>query len=87
MDPMMMEAVLDIKKWGNSLGVRLPAALARAVRLRSDQRVRLSVEDGAIVIRPEQEADLTLDERLARFDQIRHGGETMQTRTVGAEKW
>ncbi len=23
MDPMMMEAVLDIKKWGNSLGVRL----------------------------------------------------------------
>ena len=26
----MSEAVLDIKKWGNNLGVRLPAAVARA---------------------------------------------------------
>jgi antitoxin MazE len=47
----------------------------------------MSVEDGAIVIRPEQEADLTLDQRLSRFDPVRHGGETMQTRAIGAEKW
>ncbi|WP_201765654.1 AbrB/MazE/SpoVT family DNA-binding domain-containing protein [Desulfotignum phosphitoxidans] len=84
---MMMETVLDIKKWGNSLGVRLPAAIARAARLHIDQRVHMSVEDGAIVIRPEQEADLTLDQRLSRFDPVRHGGETMQTRAIGAEKW
>ncbi len=83
----MAETVLDIKKWGNSLGVRLPAAIARAARLHVDQRVHMSVEDGAIVIRPEPEADLTLDERLSRFDPARHGGETMQTRAVGAEKW
>ncbi len=84
---MMTETVLDIKKWGNSLGVRLPAAIARAARLHIDQRVHMSVEGGAIVIRPEQEIDLTLDERLSRFDPVRHGGETMQTRAVGAEKW
>jgi antitoxin MazE len=87
MEIMMMETVLDIKKWGNSLGVRLPAAIARAARLHIDQRVHLSVEDGAIIIRPEQSDDLTLDERLSRFDPVRHGGETMQTRVVGAEKW
>ncbi len=28
----MSEAVLDIKKWGNNLGVRLPAAVARAAK-------------------------------------------------------
>ena len=83
----MTEAVQDIKKWGNSLGVRLPAAIARAARLHIDQRVHLSVEDGAVVIRPEQDADVTLDERLSRFDPARHGGEIMQTRAVGAEKW
>lgn len=83
----MTEAVLDIKKWGNSLGVRLPAAITRAARLHIDQRVHMSVEDGAIIIRPEQEAGLTLDQRLSRFDPVRHGGETMQTRAVGAEKW
>ena len=83
----MTEIVLDIKKWGNSLGVRLPVAIARAARLQVDQRVHLSVEEGAIIIRPEQSADVTLDERLSRFDPARHGGETMQSRAVGAEKW
>lgn len=87
MEVLMTETVLDIKKWGNSLGVRLPAAIARAARLRIDQRVRLSVEDGAVVIRPEQDADVTLDDRLSRFDPARHGGEIMETRAVGAEKW
>lgn len=83
----MMEIVLDIKQWGNSLGVRLPAAIAREARLHVDQRVHMSVEEGAIIIRPEQSPDLTLEERLSRFNPIRHGGETMQTRAVGAEKW
>jgi antitoxin MazE len=87
MEIMMTETVLDIKKWGNSLGVRLPVAIARAARLHVDQRVHLSVEEGAIIIRPEQSAELTLDERLSRFDPARHGGEIMQTQAVGAEKW
>jgi antitoxin MazE len=42
----MTEAVLDIKQWGNNLGVRLPAVVAKAANLHVDQRVRLSVEDG-----------------------------------------
>jgi len=87
MEIRMTEAVLDIKKWGNSLGVRLPAAIARAARLHIDQRVHLSVEEGAIIIRPEQDPGLSLDQRLLRFDPARHGGETMQTPAIGAEKW
>jgi antitoxin MazE len=87
MEIKMTATVLDIKKWGNSLGVRLPAAIARAARLHVDQRVHLSVEEGAIIIRPEQSHDVSLEERLSRFDPARHGGETMQTRAVGAEKW
>ena len=42
----MAEAVLDIKRWGNNLGVRLPAAVAREARLHVDQRVRVAVTDG-----------------------------------------
>jgi antitoxin MazE len=37
----MTEAILDIKKWGNNLGVRLPAAVARAAQLHVDQRVHI----------------------------------------------
>lgn len=83
----MTEAVLDIKQWGNNLGVRLPAAVARAAHLHADQRVRVSVEDGHIVIRPVSDAPLTLEQRLACFDIERHGGEAMIAQAVGAERW
>lgn len=83
----MAEVYLDIKQWGNNLGVRLPAAVARAAHLRADQRVRVSVEDGQIVIRPADESALTLEQRLAQYDPERHGGEAMAVAPVGAEKW
>ncbi len=84
----MSEAVLDIKKWGNNLGVRLPAAVAREAKLHVDQRVRISVENGKITITPLIEGHLTLEQRLARFDPARHGGEVMQpTEDRGAEQW
>lgn len=83
----MTEAVLDIKQWGNNLGVRLPAAVARAAHLRADQRVRVSVEEGVVVIRPVADAAISLEQRLARFDPARHGGEVMADQAVGAERW
>lgn len=83
----MAEVFLDIKRWGNNLGVRLPAAVARAADLHADQRVRVSVEEGLIVIRPEAQATLTLAQRLSQFDPERHGGEIMKSPAVGAERW
>lgn len=83
----MAEAILDIKHWGNNLGVRLPAAVARAAHLHADQRVRVSVEDGRVVISPIVDMPLTLEQRLAQFDPVRHGGELMASEAVGAERW
>lgn len=83
----MIEAVLNIKRWGNSLGVRLPASVAREAHLRVDQRVHVSVEGGQVVITPVTDAPLTLEQRLARFDPSRHGGEAMASQAIGAERW
>ena len=84
----MTTVVLDIKRWGNNLGVRLPAAIARAAHLRADQRVSVAVEDGRVVVAPVQDAPLTLEQRLARFDPQSHGGEAMAAdERVGAERW
>jgi antitoxin MazE len=83
----MTEALLDIKHWGNNLGVRLPAAVAREARFHADQRVRVSVEAGRVIISPVADAPLTLDQRLARFDPARHGGEAMASSPLGAERW
>jgi len=83
----MTEAVLDIKQWGNNLGVRLPVAVAREAHLHVDQRVRISVVAGQVVITPVTNTPLTLEERLQRFDPVRHGGEVMASQPIGAERW
>ena len=83
----MTVAVLDIKQWGNNLGVRLPSAVAREAHLRVDQRVRVSVEGGQVVITPVAKAPLTLEQRVALFDPMRHGGEAMAGSLVGTERW
>jgi len=83
----MTEAVLDIKQWGNNLGVRLPAAVAREANLHVDQRVRVTVQGGNVVITPVAEPPLTLEQRLALYDPARHGGEVMAAEPLGAEKW
>ena len=81
----MAEAVLDIKQWGNNLGVRLPAAVAREANLHVDQRVRICVEGDRVVITPVDGSQLTLEQRVAAFDPKRHGGERMTTtNTLGA---
>ena len=84
----MADAILDIKQWGNNLGVRLPVAVAREARLHVHQRVRVSVEGNQVVITPVEVTRLTLVQRLATYDPKRHGGEQMGTTdTLGAERW
>jgi len=84
----MAEAILNIKHWGNNLGVRLPAAVAREAHLYADQQVRVTVEEGKVIISPIQDAPLTLKQRLERYKPEHHGGEVMQgTEKLGAEKW
>ena len=83
----MTSVVLDIKRWGNNLGVRLPAAVARAANLHVDQQVKVEVENGRVVIIPVAVAEPTLEQRLAAFDPALHGGESMVTEALGAEQW
>jgi len=71
-EPDMAEAILLIKHWGNNLGVRLPQAVAREANLHADQPVRMVVESGRVVIEPLPAAELSLEERLKRFDPARH---------------
>lgn len=83
-----IEAILDLKQWGNNLGVRLPVAVARAAHLHVDQRVKIAVEDGRLVITPMDATPMTLEQRLAAFDPARHGGEVLSSsEPLGAEKW
>jgi antitoxin MazE len=45
-------ALQQVKRWGNSLAVRIPAGLADTLRLQEDTNVDVSAVDGALVIKP-----------------------------------
>jgi antitoxin MazE len=54
-----------IQKWGNSLAVRIPKSFAAGLRLGDGSPAEISLEDGAIVVRPDRDRLWTLDELLA----------------------
>ncbi len=78
---------LTVQKWGNSLAVRIPAAIARSAHFHLGTPVEVAVESGNVVVRPTGEKKMTLDERLAHFNPQKHGGEAMATKPVGLEKF
>lgn len=82
---MAKSAALTVQKWGNSLAVRIPAAVARSARFRVGQPVEVSAQDSNVLVRPIGEAKLTLAQRLAAFDPALHSGEVMASRAVGDE--
>ena len=43
---------LAIKKWGNSVGVRIPASILTALQLQAENLVDIRAEDGKIIIEP-----------------------------------
>lgn len=55
--------MLQVQKWGNSPGIRIPKALALKVGLEEGSEVDLDIEDGHLVIKPKSG---TLDELLSR---------------------
>jgi len=78
-------ATLTVQRWGNSLAVRIPAAVARSARFRVGQPVEVSAQDSSVLVRAIGTPKLTLAQKLAAFDPALHGGEAMATRPVGNE--
>lgn len=44
--------IIQFRKWGNSLAVRIPKPFADAIRASDGKRVELTVKDGALVLQP-----------------------------------
>ncbi|CAG4904231.1 AbrB/MazE/SpoVT family DNA-binding domain-containing protein [Paraburkholderia gardini] len=82
---MAKTATLTIQQWGNSLAVRIPAAVARSAHFEVGQEVEVTTEEVGVTVKPVGPRKLTLAEKLAQFDPAKHGGEAMATGRVGAE--
>lgn len=82
---MPKSATLTLQQWGNSLAVRIPAAVARSARFKVGQPVEVSAQDSNVLVKSIGEPKLTLAQKLAAFDPALHGGEVLVTHPVGTE--
>ena len=76
-----------MQKWGNSLGVRIPRALADQAQIEEGSVVEIEEEDGVITIRSVAPQEYTLGELVSgiteenRHEEVDTGGST------GNEVW
>jgi len=54
-----------VQKWGNSLAVRIPKSFAEGLDLENNGPVEMSLEEDAIVIKPDKDRAWDLDSLLA----------------------
>ena len=73
-----------VQKWGNGLAIRLTRRVAQASGVHEGTDVVIKAESGRLIVEAKGRP-LTLEERLARFDPARHGGEAMAVQPVGKE--
>lgn len=76
-----------VQKWGNSLGVRIPKALAQEVALEKESEVDLSTRDGTIVILPITPKALSLRQLLSKVTDSNRHGEISTGAAEGREAW
>ena len=76
-----------ITKWGNSLGLRIPKALAEETAVQEGSRVEILALDGELVVRPLRTPRHTLAELLSGITKGNLHEEVDTGPAVGREGW
>lgn len=76
-----------IQRWGNSLGLRIPRAVAVAAGVDVGAEVALSVRDGDLIVRPTRRAKYRLDDLVRKITPKNLHREVDTGTPVGREVW
>jgi antitoxin MazE len=78
---------VQVKKWGNSAAVRIPASVMAAAALNVDQAVEVREEGGRIIIEPVKTPVYDLDQLLDRMNPETFPEDVDFGPPVGQETW
>ncbi len=76
-----------VQKWGNSLALRIPKALAAYANVAAGTAVDIQGQQGRLIIEPVRGPHYDLDGLLAGIDCANLHGETDSGPPVGREAW
>ena len=74
-----------IRKWGNSLAIRLPMPVVNEAHLKLEQKINITVEEGRIIIEPLQTIAYALEDLVAGITVENGHGEVSFGGPVGKE--
>ncbi|OFW01938.1 MAG: multidrug transporter MatE [Acidobacteria bacterium RIFCSPLOWO2_12_FULL_59_11] len=78
---------VQIRKWGNSLALRIPKPFAQDAGVREGTMVRLSVSEGRLVAAPVRARKTRLKDLLAKVTKANLHDEVGTGPPVGREVW
>ena len=76
-----------VRKWGNSLALRIPRSFAAEARLEQDMPVEISLVEGNLVVTPVVDPAFTLEQLLAGVTEENLHREVDTELPVGNEPW
>ena len=76
-----------IKKWGNSLALRIPKLFVINTNLKINKTVDISIDEGSIIITPINEKEYSLEKLLKGVSKSNLHGEVDTGTPVGKEIW
>ena len=76
-----------VRKWGNSLAVRIPKPLAEDVEVKEGTVLNLAVSKGRVVATPVQKKKISLKQLLAKVNKRNLHEEVDFGSPVGREAW
>jgi len=75
---------VTIKKWGNSLGIRIPKNILNSLHLKENQNLNIDIQNGNILIKP---VTKELENLLAQIEPKNLHHEISFGSTKGEEIW
>ena len=76
---------LPMKKWGNSLALRIPKDIATTLSIEYDTKMELSIVEGALVLKPLKNS--RLEHLVSQINSSNLHNEIETAESVGNEEW
>ena len=76
---------VPLRKWGNSLAIRIPKDIATTLSIENNSLLTLAIIDGMLVIKPQKKS--RLESLISQINSENLHNEISTGRSVGNEEW
>ncbi len=76
---------IAVKKWGNSLALRIPKDIAKSMQVDDNSLLDLELSKDGLLLKPQKKS--RLEELVSKIDETNLHSEINTGRRVGNEEW